>query len=233
MTSRPLARVAAGVPTGGQFATSARSEASVSLTVSSDSADHDPADIADPGPPPGDAWERRVSEYTGLVSYQRDFEVRDGLATHTVNGLLPGEEPARDGEAVVLGNGGITIEQKGRYPGQVHYKVLDAPMLDFDGNDTGERVTAIHINWIEVERNRGKGWASAMYQAIRDAHPHAIIPAASNLEPPGRRVVKHYRGKHPEAHTGRFDTDGRIHPTTGPDDPKYRAEMLTGPSGER
>lgn len=190
-----------------------------------------PQQAADgPVPPPGDGW--MEIRYPACISWQREFAVEGGTATHSVD-VYDNPAPRPGSERVQIGGGGITIAAGDRLPGELHYNVVLAPLLDEDGAETGRTVKAVNVNWVEVKggRNggRGKGWASAMYAAIRAAHPDAIIPAADCLEPPGRRLVKHYRDKYPEVHTGRFDTRGRIHPTRGGDDPAYRAELLEAP----
>lgn len=190
-----------GVPAGGEFAAEARQESDVALEGS--------------GRPPGD-WDERTSP-TGMITYSRSFAVADGEAAHSVS---PAVEPRRDGESIEIGSGSIVISQRGRLPGEMTYRIVIAPMED-------RTVKAIHINWVEVQRNRGKGWASAMYEAVREAHPDAIIPAAAALEAPGRKLVRRYRDKHPDVHTGRFDSQGRIHATRGGDDPLYRAGILS------
>lgn len=155
-------------------------------------------------------WEEHVSPHTGHRSRSRSKDLGDGaVMTHQVS-----EQ-----------GGGLTIEHKDRIPGELHYSLVDAPRVD-----TGDRVPAVKVNWVEVQRNKGKGWASQMYQAVRDVHPDRVIPAADVLEAPGRRLVKHYRDKHPDVHVGRFDTDGRLHMTSDSDDPIYRPGILKGPS---
>jgi len=90
-----------------------------------------------------------------------------------------------------------------------------------------ETVDAVFVNWVEA-KDTGRGWASAMYRAVREAHPGWVVPAADVLEGPGRRLVKHYREKYPEVHVGRFDTKGVVHLTAGPQDRLYRAGILEG-----
>lgn len=200
------ARHPAGTREGGRFAPTTRPRAAVALTPQESPA------------PTGEGWER--TEYpTGIVGYRRSFPVsKGGLATHTVSGAASND---RFGQAQVIGHGGIVIAHGDSLPGELHYRILIAPRAG-----TGELVKAIMVNWVEVETHQGAGWASAMYAAVREAHPDALIPAADVLEAPGRRLVRHYAGKYPTVHTGRFDAEGTIQPTSGPADPIYRIAIF-------
>lgn len=119
--------------------------------------------------------------------------------------------------------GSVNIFKGERIPASMTYSLKDSPTTD------GRTLPSVFVNYVEVDKDhRGKGLASKMYDAVRGTHPDRVIPAADVLEGPGKRLVKHLRETHPDVHMGRFDTDGVIHPTSGPDDSAYRPAMLKG-----
>lgn len=156
---------------------------------------------------------------SGVNYFRREVGMPDGTVLSQSVSFSPGK-PWRGSEEV--GSGGIVLQLDGALPGELHYLLLRSPVAG-----TTETVDAIFVNWVEVKK-KGRGWASAMYRALREAHPGWVVPAADVLEGPGRRLVKHYRERHPEAHFGRFDTNGVVHLTSGPEDPLYRPSILNG-----
>lgn len=176
-----------------------------------------------PGGNPSLLWEQSTVS-TG-TRFKRPFTVETSIATRTATHVVTLYDPAlpppqsrwetdvAKGEGLIeIYRGGATREDR---DGILRYQILEAPLVDDDGSPTGRTVPAIHVDAVKVDTAlRRKGWASAMYAAVREAHPRHRIPAAWRLEPDGREVVRRLNTAYPEIHTGRFDNFGCIYEST-------------------
>jgi hypothetical protein len=120
-----------------------------------------------------------------------------------------------------LGTGQIEVAYGYSTRGRLYYAIrrVGAPQ------DTSSQL-AIWVSDLRVDDDsRGRGNADVMYAELR-AEWRLPIPASDRLTVDGRGFARRLRQLEPTFHNARWDVEGNIRGTSGPDDELYDCEYL-------